>query len=164
MAELGVDEVYIDRMSGRSVDRPACRLIVSFASWQGFHPAIKRTRLHIQPPHSLHRRDPPLPPQLHHLGELSAFNGFPARIMSGRSVDRPELKKLMEYVRRGDTVIVESIRFPARINPLGLGNGNPLLLPLQDVLPLQLRHRPGPVSGFWHMPARKPTLLAVRRF
>ena len=34
--------------------------------------------------------------------------------MSGRSVDRPELKKLMEYVRRGDTVIVESISRFAR--------------------------------------------------
>lgn len=34
--------------------------------------------------------------------------------MSGKSTDRPELKKLMEYVRRGDTVIVESISRFAR--------------------------------------------------
>lgn len=34
--------------------------------------------------------------------------------MSGKSADRPELKKLMEYVRRGDTVIVESISRFAR--------------------------------------------------
>ena len=29
--------------------------------------------------------------------------------MSGKNTNRPELKKMMEYVRRGDTVIVESI-------------------------------------------------------
>ena len=34
--------------------------------------------------------------------------------MSGKSANRPELKKLMEYVRRGDTVIVESISRFAR--------------------------------------------------
>lgn len=34
--------------------------------------------------------------------------------MSGKSADRPELKKLMEYVRKGDTVIVESISRFAR--------------------------------------------------
>ncbi len=34
--------------------------------------------------------------------------------MSGKSVDRPELKKMMEYVRQGDTVIVESISRFAR--------------------------------------------------
>ncbi len=34
--------------------------------------------------------------------------------MSGKSTDRPELKKLMEYVRRGDTVIAESISRFAR--------------------------------------------------
>ena len=28
---------------------------------------------------------------------------------SGKSTDRPQLKKMMEYVHRGDTVIVESI-------------------------------------------------------
>ena len=28
---------------------------------------------------------------------------------SGKNTDRPELKKMMSYVRRGDTVIVESI-------------------------------------------------------
>ena len=33
---------------------------------------------------------------------------------SGRTTDRPELKKLMEYVRDGDTVIVESISRFAR--------------------------------------------------
>ena len=34
--------------------------------------------------------------------------------MSGKNTDRPELKKMMEYVRRGDTVIVESISRFAR--------------------------------------------------
>ena len=34
--------------------------------------------------------------------------------MSGKNTDRPELKKLMEYVRRGDMVIVESISRFAR--------------------------------------------------
>ena len=34
--------------------------------------------------------------------------------MSGKSYDRPELKKMMEYVRQGDTVIVESISRFAR--------------------------------------------------
>lgn len=34
--------------------------------------------------------------------------------MSGKSLDRPELKQMMEYVRRGDTVIVESISRFAR--------------------------------------------------
>lgn len=34
--------------------------------------------------------------------------------MSGKNADRPELKKLMEYVRKGDTVIVESISRFAR--------------------------------------------------
>ena len=34
--------------------------------------------------------------------------------MSGKSTDRPELKKMMEYVRQGDTVIVESISRFAR--------------------------------------------------
>lgn len=34
--------------------------------------------------------------------------------MSGKSADRPELKRLMEYVRKGDTVIVESISRFAR--------------------------------------------------
>ena len=29
--------------------------------------------------------------------------------MSGKSLDRPELKQMMDYVRKGDTVIVESI-------------------------------------------------------
>lgn len=34
--------------------------------------------------------------------------------MSGKSTDRPELKKMMEYVRQGDAVIVESISRFAR--------------------------------------------------
>lgn len=34
--------------------------------------------------------------------------------MSGKNADRPELKKMMEYVRRGDMVIVESISRFAR--------------------------------------------------
>lgn len=34
--------------------------------------------------------------------------------MSGKSYDRPELKKMIEYVRQGDTVIVESISRFAR--------------------------------------------------
>lgn len=34
--------------------------------------------------------------------------------MSGKNVDRPELQKMMEYVRKGDTVIVESISRFAR--------------------------------------------------
>ena len=34
--------------------------------------------------------------------------------ISGKSTDRPELKKMMEYVREGDTVVVESISRFAR--------------------------------------------------
>lgn len=34
--------------------------------------------------------------------------------MSGKNINRPELKKMMDYVRRGDTVIVESISRFAR--------------------------------------------------
>ena len=34
--------------------------------------------------------------------------------MSGKNTNRPELKKMMDYVRRGDTVIVESISRFAR--------------------------------------------------
>lgn len=34
--------------------------------------------------------------------------------MSGKSTNRPELQKMMEYVRKGDTVIVESISRFAR--------------------------------------------------
>ena len=34
--------------------------------------------------------------------------------MSGKNTQRPELQKLMAYVRRGDTVIVESISRFAR--------------------------------------------------
>lgn len=33
---------------------------------------------------------------------------------SGKNTDRPELKKMMDYVRRGDTVVVESISRFAR--------------------------------------------------
>lgn len=33
---------------------------------------------------------------------------------SGKSADRPELKRMMDYVRKGDTVIVESISRFAR--------------------------------------------------
>ena len=33
---------------------------------------------------------------------------------SGKNTDRPELKKMMDYVRKGDTVIVESISRFAR--------------------------------------------------
>jgi len=34
--------------------------------------------------------------------------------MSGKNTDRPELKRMMNYVREGDTVIVESISRFAR--------------------------------------------------
>ena len=34
--------------------------------------------------------------------------------MSGKNTNRPELQRMMEYVRRGDTVIVESISRFAR--------------------------------------------------
>lgn len=34
--------------------------------------------------------------------------------LSGKNTDRPELKKMMDYVRKGDTVIVESISRFAR--------------------------------------------------
>ena len=34
--------------------------------------------------------------------------------LSGKNTDRPELKKMMDYVRKGDTVIVESISRLAR--------------------------------------------------
>lgn len=33
---------------------------------------------------------------------------------SGKSMDRPQLKKMLSYVRRGDTIIVESISRFAR--------------------------------------------------
>ena len=45
--------------------------------------------------------------------ELGADDVYIDRI-SGKTTDRPELKKLMEYVRKGDTVIVESISRFAR--------------------------------------------------
>ena len=39
--------------------------------------------------------------------------------ISGKNTDRPELKKMLDYVRRGDTVIVESIsRFAHNIRDL----------------------------------------------
>jgi DNA invertase Pin-like site-specific DNA recombinase len=34
--------------------------------------------------------------------------------VSGKNINRPELQKMMEYVRKGDTVIVESISRFAR--------------------------------------------------
>lgn len=34
--------------------------------------------------------------------------------ISGKNADRPELKRMMHYVRRGDTVVVESISRFAR--------------------------------------------------
>ena len=34
--------------------------------------------------------------------------------MSGKNTNRPELKKVLDYVRRGDTVVVESISRFAR--------------------------------------------------
>ena len=45
--------------------------------------------------------------------ELGVDDVYIDRI-SGKTTDRPELKKLMEYVRKGDTVIVESISRFAR--------------------------------------------------
>lgn len=47
------------------------------------------------------------------MAELGVDEVYIDRI-SGRSADRPQLKKLMEYVRLGDTVIVESISRFAR--------------------------------------------------
>lgn len=47
------------------------------------------------------------------MAELGVDEVYIDRI-SGKSADRPELKKLMEYVRLGDTVIVESISRFAR--------------------------------------------------
>lgn len=47
------------------------------------------------------------------MAELGVDEVYIDRI-SGKSTDRPELKKLMEYVRLGDTVIVESISRFAR--------------------------------------------------
>lgn len=45
--------------------------------------------------------------------ELGVDDVYIDRI-SGKTTDRPKLKKLMEYVRKGDTVIVESISRFAR--------------------------------------------------
>ena len=45
--------------------------------------------------------------------ELGAEQVFIDR-MSGKNTDRPELKKMMSFVREGDTVIVESISRFAR--------------------------------------------------
>lgn len=47
------------------------------------------------------------------MAELGVDEVYIDRV-SGRSTDRPQLKKLMEYVRLGDTVIVESISRFAR--------------------------------------------------
>lgn len=46
--------------------------------------------------------------------EMLGVDGVYIDRMSGKSTDRPELKKMMEYVRHGDTVIVESISRFAR--------------------------------------------------
>ena len=46
--------------------------------------------------------------------------------MSGKNTNRPELQRMMEYVRRGDTVIVESISRFAR-NTRGLPTGKFML-------------------------------------
>ena len=45
--------------------------------------------------------------------ELGAEQVFIDR-MSGKNIDRPELKRMMSFVREGDTVIVESISRFAR--------------------------------------------------
>ena len=45
--------------------------------------------------------------------ELGAEQVFIDR-MSGKNTDRPELKRMMSFVREGDTVIVESISRFAR--------------------------------------------------
>lgn len=45
--------------------------------------------------------------------ELEVDNVFIDR-MSGKNIDRPELKRMMNFVREGDTVIVESISRFAR--------------------------------------------------
>lgn len=45
--------------------------------------------------------------------ELSVDEVYIDRL-SGKNTDRPELKKMMDYVRKGDTVIVESISRFAR--------------------------------------------------
>ena len=43
---------------------------------------------------------------------------------SGKSVDRPELKKMLAYAREGDTVIVESISRFARNTERGHRHNN----------------------------------------
>ena len=45
--------------------------------------------------------------------ELEVDNVFIDRT-SGKNIDRPELKRMMNFVRQGDTVIVESISRFAR--------------------------------------------------
>lgn len=47
------------------------------------------------------------------MSELGVDEVYIDRV-SGKNMNRPELKRLMEYVRRGDTVIVESISRFAR--------------------------------------------------
>lgn len=46
--------------------------------------------------------------------EMLGVDGVYIDRISGKNTDRPELKKMMEYVRHGDTVIVESISRFAR--------------------------------------------------
>ncbi len=48
------------------------------------------------------------------LGTAAEIRGTDATGMSGKSLDRPELKRMMNYVREGDVVIVESISRFAR--------------------------------------------------
>lgn len=48
------------------------------------------------------------------LMEMLGVDGVYIDRVSGKNTDRPELKKMMEYVRHGDTVIVESISRFAR--------------------------------------------------
>lgn len=48
------------------------------------------------------------------LMEMLGVDGVYIDRISGKNTDRPELKKMMEYVRHGDTVIVESISRFAR--------------------------------------------------
>ena len=47
------------------------------------------------------------------MSELAVDEVFADRL-SGKNTDRPELKRMMDYVRRGDTVVVESISRFAR--------------------------------------------------
>ena len=40
-----------------------------------------------------------------------------AEKMSGKNTDRPELKAMLEYVREGDTLYIESIRYQHSTGP-----------------------------------------------